>query len=344
MLKLDVKIKNKNANRFISTVTDCPESQDKIVKRMLKLNPWFITGLVDAEGSFGVGVVKDEGRRLGFLVLVSFELALNEKDRDIIVAIQEYFGVGNIFFNSSDNTLKFKVSDLDALINVIIPHFKQYYLLTKKRNDFVLFSNIVEIMVGGDINLQGLQEIVNLKASLNLGLSDKLKDYFPDTLPAIRPNFIVGSIPDPNWLVGFAEGESCFFISVYKSVKSKLGFAVQLVLRITQHSRDRELLNIVAQYLECGRIEDRSSGGACDFTVNSIKEFKSKIIPFFSKYPLLAFRPALGRSGLGRRRTKSLNYNDFVKVFVLMDQKKHLTEGGLSIIKDIKLGMNTGRI
>jgi hypothetical protein len=216
------------------------------------------------------------------------------------------------------------------LTNVIIPHFKQYFLLTKKGNDFILFSNVVEILSSGLLNQQGLQEIVNIKASLNLGLSDKLKDYFPNTLPVIRPDFVIGSIPDPNWLVGFAEGESCFFISVYKSVKSKLGYAVQLVLRITQHSRDQELLNIIAQYLECGRVENRSSGGACDFTVNSIKEFKSKIIPFFSKYPLLG--------------TKSLNYNDFYKVFVLMETKKHLTEGGLATIKDIKSGMNTGRI
>ena len=82
--------------------------------------------------------------------------------------------------------------------------------------------------------------------------------------------------------------------------------------------------------MECGRVEDRSSGGACDFTVNSIKDFKNKIIPFFNKYPLLG--------------TKSLNYYDFVKVFELMDAKKHLTEEGLAAIIKIKSGMNTGRI
>lgn len=106
--------------------------------------------------------------------------------------------------------------------------------------------------------------------------------------------------------------------------------AVQLALIITQHSRDKELLNIIAQFLECGRVEVRSSGGGCDFTVNSIKDFKNKIIPFFSEYPLLG--------------TKSLNYNDFVKVFRLMNTKKHLTEEGLATIIKIKSGMNTGRI
>ena len=39
-----------------------------------------------------------------------------------------------------------------------------------------------------------------------------------------------------------------------------------------------------------------------------------------------------------------LNYYDFVKIFELMDAKKHLTEEGLATIIKIKSGMNTGRI
>jgi hypothetical protein len=45
-------------------------------------------------------------------------------------------------------------------------------------------------------------------------------------------------LPNPFWLTGFTEGEGCFYISIYKSSRSKLGFAVQLVFKITQHSRD----------------------------------------------------------------------------------------------------------
>jgi len=90
------------------------------------------------------------------------------------------------------------------------------------------------------------------------------------------------------------------------------------------------LLNTIAQFLDCGRVELRSSGDACDFSVNSIKDFKNKIIPFFSNYPLYG--------------SKSLNYADFVKVFELMDAKKHLTEEGLAAIKEIRAGMNTNRV
>jgi hypothetical protein len=45
---------------------------------------------------------------------------------------------------------------------------------------------------------KGLQEIVNLKASLNLGLSDKLKEKFSDTIPIPRPKIRFEGIPDPS--------------------------------------------------------------------------------------------------------------------------------------------------
>jgi hypothetical protein len=54
---------------------------------------------------------------------------------------------------------------------VIIPHFIKFPLVTKKRADFELFSNIIQILQNkGHLNPNGLQEIVNLKASLNLEL------------------------------------------------------------------------------------------------------------------------------------------------------------------------------
>jgi hypothetical protein len=293
------------------------------------ISPWFITGLVDAEGSFIINIIKDDSRRLGFLVLFQFEIALNEKDKALLEMLKEYFGVGNIFYNSKDDTFRLKVSNLDQLHDIIIPHFDEYYLLTKKRSDFELFKSIINIIKNKDhLTRDGLQAIVNFKASMNSGLTDKIKNLFPNTVPANRPEFKVENIPDSNWLAGFSEGESCFFVSIYKSTKSKLGLAVQLVFKITQHSRDEELLNKIAEFLACGRVEKRS-GDACDYVVNSIKEFDSKVITFFTQYPLLGL--------------KSLNFNDFKKVFELMKTKQHLTEQGLAKIKEIKAGMNTNR-
>jgi hypothetical protein len=61
-------------------------------------------------------------------------------------------------------------------------------------------------------------------------------------------------VPDSNWLAGFTSGEGCFFINIIKS-KSKLGAQVQLVFTITQHDRDRALMNSLISFFDCGYIK-----------------------------------------------------------------------------------------
>ncbi len=284
-----------------------------------KLDNWFITGFIDAEGSFGVNVLKDNTRKLGYIITVYFEIGLNYKDKFLLDNLRSTLDAGNIYYNSHDKTYKWKVSDINLINNVIIPHFRKYYLLTKKRADFGLFANIVDIILRKQhLTPKGLQDIVNLKASLNLGLSDNLKAYFPNTTAIPRPIFSISGIPDPNWLLGFAEGEACFYVSIYISFKSRLGFAVQLVFKLTQHNRDTDLLICIANFFHCGRIEKRK-GEACDFVVNSLKSFDDIIIPFFLKYPL--------------QGSKLNNFEDFKKVFYIMKAKGHLTTQGLTKIK-----------
>jgi hypothetical protein len=64
---------------------------------------------------------------------------------------------------------------------VIIPHFDKYPLISQKRSDYILFKNIVELMDKGEhLKEDSLIKIVNLRAALNRGLSDKLKLSFPE--------------------------------------------------------------------------------------------------------------------------------------------------------------------
>ena len=296
---------------------------------MKKIHPWTLTGLIDAEGSLGVSIVKDTTRKSNYVITLFLEIGFNVKDKTLLECIQTTLEVGNIYYKSSDNTYRWKVSNINQLSNVIIPHLTIYPLLTQKRADFELFVKIIEIIKRKEhISFNGLQEIVNLKASLNLGLTDSLKSSFPNTIAVPRPKVIFKGIPDPNWLTGFAEGEACFFTSIYKSLKSKLGLAVQLVFKITQHSRDIELLKGIEKFFSCGRVEKRSTN-ACDFTVNSLKDFDNKIVPFFLKYPL--------------QGSKFSNFKDFNKIVQIMKVKGHLNREGLETIKSIKVGMNTGR-
>ena len=66
------------------------------------------------------------------------------------------------------------------------------------------------------INLEGLQKIVNIKASLNLGLSNELKAVFTDTVSVKRSVIINKKILDPYWFADFIGGEGCITINIYK--------------------------------------------------------------------------------------------------------------------------------
>ena len=58
-------------------------------------------------------------------------------------------------------------------------HLEKYNLLTKKASDYILFKQAVNLMKEKiHLTKEGLQQIVNIKASINNGLSDKLKLEF----------------------------------------------------------------------------------------------------------------------------------------------------------------------
>jgi len=291
------------------------------------LNPWFITGFTDGEGSWGLSISQDPTRKMGFNISPKFTIGLHNKDIDLLQRIVAQFGVGKIYVGSN-NLIRWQVSSIEDLTKVIIPFFNKYPLISKKRGDFEIFKQIVELINNKEhMTPIGLQKIINLKASLNLGNNQNLKSLFPDTKPVARPEVKYTGIPDPNWLCGFTEADGCFYVSIYDSPKSKLGKAIQLVYIVTQHTRDEELLKGLINYLGCGKYSKRKEAG--DFKVVSIADINNKIVPFFSTYPL--------------QGVKSLNFTDFKQVSLLMGEKSHLTEEGLEEIQKIKNGMNTGR-
>ena len=59
-------------------------------------------------------------------------------------------------------------SNKDLLI--LVNHLKNYPLLTQKGGDFLLFKKVVELVQNNaHLNIDGLHQVVNIKASINLG-------------------------------------------------------------------------------------------------------------------------------------------------------------------------------
>jgi len=99
--------------------------------------------------------------------------------------------------DDNKNVVSFRVTSLEDITNILIPHFNKYPLLTQKAADFKFFLQVTELMKNkGHLTTEGLQEIINIKSSMNLGLSDELKLNFFHTVPVQRPTIKTINIPD----------------------------------------------------------------------------------------------------------------------------------------------------
>jgi len=113
-------------------------------KRKIALNPSFISGFSDAEGSFVVTILNNPRYKIGWNVQARFQIKLHEKDRALLLLIQNYFdNIGYISKINDKSTVEFRVSDITSLNNIIIPHFEKYILITNKYKDFRIFKQIV---------------------------------------------------------------------------------------------------------------------------------------------------------------------------------------------------------
>jgi hypothetical protein len=284
------------------------------------------------EACFHLSVGKSSKYKTGYYVNPGFSIGLHKKDRAILEKIQSYFGdVGNIR-KQGEESLQYRILSVKDL-RVIIDHFDEYPLITQKRIDYELFKQALELVQNKEhLTIEGFQKIVNIRASMNRGLPDSLKAYFPNVIPSSIPLGIDSEIKDPNLLVGFVEAEWCFFVKITNNLDAQKKGATQVIvaLQITQHSRDALLINSLVTFFDCGRVEPYYQGPAVNFVVSKLSDITEKIIPFFEAYPLIG--------------TKAKNFEDFKKIASLMESKAHLTKEGLEEIRMIKSGMNSLRI
>ena len=64
--------------------------------------------------------------------------------------------------------MQYRVTALQELTDVIIPHFDRYPLITQKKADFILFKKVIDLMNRKEhLTLEGLQKILAIKASIN---------------------------------------------------------------------------------------------------------------------------------------------------------------------------------
>lgn len=216
------------------------------------------------------------------------------------------------------------------MINVIIPHFEKYPLISQKQVDYFLWKEAIQILANKEhLNQKGLEKILTIRSSLNLGLSPSLKTRFPNIIPVARPKVVNQNIPSSIWILGFTEGEGCFLINKQRSNTKKLEFTFWLEFSITLHNRDQALLEQIRVNLACGNVYPKSNKKYFSYRISRFDDISTKVIPFFQKYPLTG--------------DKNKNFQDWCIAADIIKRKEHFTEAGMENLTILKENMNKGR-
>lgn len=132
-----------------------------------------------------------------------------------------------------------------------------------------------------------------------------------------------------DYLIGFIEGEGCFYVGIVPSEDTKNGFQVIPFFKVSQNPKGKVILDFLKKRLDCGYVKPNDSKNSSDkslaYVVRDIFSLESKVIPFFEKQLFI----------------KREEFQKFKKIIALMSEKKHLTALGFREVIEIAYSMNT---
>lgn len=137
------------------------------------INPWYIVGFVEGEGSFHVAFYKDNAMKYGIKIIPEFHISQSYLRVSTLEEIQNYFKCGylkaNHKNNHNDDTYVLVIRDRMDLLDKIIPFFRKYPMLSIKQTSFELFSEVVSLMANKKHSEKdGIIKIINLAYKMNI--------------------------------------------------------------------------------------------------------------------------------------------------------------------------------
>ena len=132
---------------------------------------------------------------------------------------------------------------------------------------------------------------------------------------------------EAQWVVGFVDGEGCFYIGINPHPEMSIGFQVLPEFTVVQHKKDIQILYALKSFFGCGVIRI-NHGDRMAYRVRGFDHLIDRIIPFFEEHSL--------------KTKKKLDFLKFRKVLLMMKNQEHLKLDGIEKIKMIASQMNRG--
>ena len=214
----------------------------------------YLVGLIEGDGWFSI-------TKNGNYCKYEFGIELHIRDVKLIYKIKELLGIGTVTFRNSDlrsKTVIYRVRSKSHLINIILPIFDKYPLLTNKQYDYL-----------------------NFRACLikNIILYQDLPIYNRPTLPIKNHIEILNTSYFQYWLIGFIEAEGSFNVYLPTGRNTSVGsFDIAQI-------NGENIIKAISLYLFYKITYNCDNTNCFKLKVTSIKDI-SNIITFINYSPV----------------------------------------------------------
>ncbi len=139
----------------------------------MKLNPNWVSGFTDGEGTFYIGINQNSTMSIGYQVLPEFRIVQHQRDIKLLYELKKFFQAGVVRVNH-DERYELRIRSLKHINQIVIPHFDKYPLKTQKKFDFIKFKKIINLMNQNQhLKINGLKKIIQISSKMNRGSKDK---------------------------------------------------------------------------------------------------------------------------------------------------------------------------
>ncbi len=149
-----------------------------------------------------------------------------------------------------------------------------------------------------------------------------LRDFTPDIL-----FFCIFGLMDLSidWVVGFVDGEGCFYVGFNKQPEMTTGIQVLPEFRIVQHKRDIQILYGLKKFFRCGVVR-QNHDDRYELRIRKLGCL-AEVVQFFENHSL--------------KTKKHVDFKKFARIVHWMSTGKHLKVEGVIQIIELAMQMNT---
>lgn len=207
----------------------------------LNINEWLV-GITDSNGDFNINVsnnieniniISKNSKDINILknqILFTFKISLKKNNLQLLNKIKNYLNVGQVIISNLSNINSYIIKDQKSLLNVIIPIFDNYPLLTRKRYNYLKFKKCLIINQNNNLSLINKLIIIN-NIKNNIPLNIYISDVWNNIIKLFNNNILFNSILliieyinnnltindykkviTKSWLIGFIETKGLFYI------------------------------------------------------------------------------------------------------------------------------------